>query len=173
MPIFTFGFTNNNLEFSRKLMYLNAKISEEFKELNNGVWVIENGLMNAAPLYLIFENNLFIYTNNENLALNHSLGYGNNSLSKTMSKKAKKSNFLYGSADLNRAIEGLPKSLFNDKENEFIDVLKGKTGQVQLTSSNITDESALFKLAYNHDGENEDSAKYILDLINSLYVNSK
>ena len=173
MPIFTFGFTNNNLEFSRKLMYLNAKISEEFKELNNGVWVIENGMMNAAPLYLIFENNLFIYTNNENLALNHSLGYGNNSLSKTMSKKAKKSNFLYGSADLNRAIEGLPKSLFNDKENEFIDVLKGKTGQVQLTSSNITDESALFKLAYNHDGENEDSAKYILDLINSLYVNSK
>ena len=173
MPIFTFGFTNNNLEFSRKLMHLNAKISEEFKELNNGVWVIENGMMDAAPLYLIFENNLFIYTNNENLALNHSLGYGNNSLSKTMSKKAKKSNFLYGSADLNRAIEGLPKSLFNDKENEFIDVLKGKTGQVQLTSSNITDESALFKLAYNHDGQNEDSAKYILDLINSLYVNSK
>lgn len=173
MPIFTFGFTNNNLDFSRKLMHLNSKMYEEFQELNNGVWVIENGMMNAAPLYLIFENDLFIYTNNENLALNHSLGYGSNSLSKTMSKKAKQSNFLYGSADLNRAIEGLPKSLFNDKENEFIDVLKGKTGQVQLTSSNITNENASFKLAYNHDGENEDSAKYILDLINSLYVNSK
>ena len=173
MPIFTFGFTNDNLDFSRKLMSLNTKIYDEFKKLNNGVWVVENGMMNAAPLYLIFENDLFIYTNNENLALNHSLGYGSNSLSKTLSKKAKKSNFIYGFADLNRAIEGLPKSLFNDKENEFIDVLKGKTGQVQLTSSNITDEKASFKLAYSHDGENEDSAKYILDLINSLYVNSK
>jgi len=135
--------------------------------------VIENGMMNSSPLYLIFENDLFIYTNNENLALNHSLGYGGNSLSKTLAKKAKKSNLLYGAADLNRAIEGLPKSLFNDKENEFIDVLKGKTGQVQLTSSSITNEKTSFKLAYNHDGESEDSAKYILDLINSLYVNFK
>tara|TARA_B110000285_G_scaffold4256_1_gene4526 strand:- start:7307 stop:9202 length:1896 start_codon:yes stop_codon:yes gene_type:complete len=173
MPIFTFGFTNNNLDFSRKLMRLNTKISDDFKELGDGVWVIKNGMMNSSPLYLIFENDLFIYTNNENLALNHSLGYGGNSLSKTLAKKAKKSNFLYGAADLNRAIEGLPKSLFNDKENEFIDVLKGKTGQVQLTSSSITNEKTSFKLAYNHDGESEDSAKYIIDLINSLYVNFK
>lgn len=173
MPIFTFGFTNHNLDFTQKLMRLNSKMSEEIRELENRKWVIENGMLNAAPLYLILENDLFIYTNNEDLALNHSSGYGVNSLGKTLTKNAKKSNFMYGYADLNKAIQGLPKSLFSDKENEFIDVLKGKTGRVQLTSSNITDENTQFKLAYDYEGEKDDSTIYILDLINSLYVNLK
>ena len=118
------------------------------------------------------KNDLFILTNDENLVKNHAEGYGTNALAKKDAKAAKKSGIIYGYADLGLAIESLPRELFSDSENEMIDVVRGKSGKVALTSTNTSDSSTSFNLTYDFDAQG-DSDKYILDLINSMYVISK
>jgi len=174
MPIFTLGFSSKNNAFSdkflRRLMILSRK--EVHKE--GDVWIIDRGAMNSAPLYIILKNNLFMVSNDENLALRHPDGYGKEALlSKELTKKAKKSPFLFGYTDLGKVIEELPSSIFNEKENAIIDALKGKTGQLELTSSDIDESKASFKFSYSYTEQNEAVSKYVLDIINSLYVNSK
>ncbi|MBL1279427.1 MAG: hypothetical protein COA33_004110 [Fluviicola sp.] len=173
MPIFTFGFSTKNNAFSEKILKRIERLSRKEIYAKNGIWVVERGAMNSSDLYYILKNDLFIITNDEDLAMNHSEGYGKESLGKTLSKKAKKSKFLYGYSDLGKAIEELPRDLFSSRDNEILDAIKGKSGQVELSSTGIDTDKASFKMSYTFDGENEDVATYVLDLINSLYVNSK
>jgi len=173
MPIFTLGFSSKNNAFSDKFLRRIMVLSHKEVHKEGDLWIIDRGALNAAPLYFILKNDLFIVSNDENLALNHIDGYGSESLSKDFAKKAKKSKFLYGHADFGKAIDDLPPSIFSKKENEMIDALKGKTGQVELTSSSIDQEKASFQFSYSYNEQNEDVATYVLDIINSLYTHSK
>ena len=75
--------------------------------------------------------------------------------------------------DLGKAIESIPKSLFSDRENELIDITRGKTGSLEFTSSGTSRNKTSFNLTYNFEGEYDSSGTYILDLINSMYVIAK
>lgn len=172
MPIFVLGFSTNRSDLPDKILRRISRITKEC-HFEGDYWVFDDGIMNAVPLYMINKNGIFIFTNDEDLAKNHHDGYGANSLGKTMAKRAKKSGFVYASADLGRAIENLPSDLFNDQENEMLDVLRGKTGKIELTSSETSSTKTTFNLVYNFVGEYDASGTYILDLINSLYVISK
>ena len=172
MPIFVLGFSTNRSDLPDKILRRIARITDKC-HFEQNYWVFDNGVMNAAPLYMINKNGLFIFTNDDDLAINHHDGYGANSLGKKMAKKAKKSGFVYASADLGRAIESLPSDLFNDQQNEMLDVLRGKSGKMELISSKTSSNKTTFSLVYNFIGEYDASGTYILDLINSLYVISK
>ena len=76
-----------------------------------------------------------------------------------------------GHAD--KAIENLPAGLFDDRQNEVLDVIRGKSGHIELTSLGAEETSSQFKLIYNYEGNEEDSGNYILDLINGIYVFTK
>lgn len=172
MPIFTFGFTTKRNDIPERIL---KRISRIYPELQNkgDYWEFENKVLNTAPLFFILQNGLFIVTNNADLARNHAKGYGSQALSKKIAKQAKKSGMLYAHVNTDRAIEDLPARMFNDYENELLDVLRGKSGELVMTSGKTTRTSASYKLAYNFDGQSESSGTYILDLINSLYIISK
>jgi hypothetical protein len=172
MPIFVLGFSTNRSDLPDKILRRIARITDDC-HFEQNYWVFDNGVMNSVPLYMINKNGLFMFTNDEDLAINHHEGYGANSLGKKMAKKAKKSGFVYASADLGRAIENLPPDLFSDQENEMLDVLRGKSGKIELSSSKTSSNKTTFSLVYNFIGEYDESGTYILDLINSLYVISK
>jgi hypothetical protein len=57
----------------------------------------------------------------------------------------------------------------NPRQEELLQSLKGKSGQIELTSSKTTSEQTKFNLHYSFTGE-ETTGKHLLDLINSLYV---
>ena len=80
---------------------------------------------------------------------------------------------MYAKINTARAIQDLPATMFNDYENELLDVLRGKSGDIVMTSSKSTKTSTDFKLSYNFNGAGTDPGTYILDLINSLYIISK
>mgnify|MGYP000385878129 CR=1 FL=1 len=67
-------------------------------------WKFENAILDAAPMYFISRNGLFILTNDEDLAVNHSDGYGSESLSRKECKAAKKSGFMYGHIDIQETL---------------------------------------------------------------------
>ena len=154
MPLFTMGFSTANLEIPEKVLKHFARTQESCHREGN-VWIFENAILNSAPLYIITKNNLFIVTNDSDLARNHSDGYGQNTMAKQLSKRAKKSGFLYGYADLGKAIEKLPRELFNDDENEMLDVIRGKSGKIEFTSSKTSTNHTSFNLEYQFDGEYE------------------
>ena len=172
MPIFTLGFSTDRSDIAEKLLGRVCKIAPNWTSNSNYI-EIENGMLNAAPLYLIVNDGIFIITNDENLAKNHSKGYGSNAIAKTIQKKAVKSGVAYSYIDLGKAIESLPKSLFTESENRLIDVTRGKTGSLEFTSSGTSRNQTSFKLVYNFEGQPNTSGTYILDLINSLYVIAK
>ncbi len=172
MPIFTTGFATDRSDIASKLLSRFCKIAPNWTK-HDAYIEIENGMLNAAPLYLIVNDGIFIITNDEELAINNPKGFGANSLGKATQKKAVKSGVAYSYIDLGKAIESLPKSLFSDRENQLIDVTRGKTGTLEFTSSGTSKNKTTFNLIYNFEGEYDSSGTYVLDLINSLYVIAK
>ena len=172
MPIFTVGFSTDRSDIAQKLLNRVCKVARSWTKNENYI-EIENGMLNAAPLYLIVNDGVFVITNDENLAKNNSKGYGANTISTTIQKKAMKSGVAYSYVDLGKAMESLPKSMFSESENRLIDVTRGKTGSLEFTSSGTTRNKTSFSLVYNFEGEYDSSGTYILDLINSMYVIAK
>ena len=173
LPIFTFGFSSKSIAFTEKIMKLVSKTSNLLIHKKDKVWVIEKGMLNSIPLYILLTEDLFILTNNENLALEHFEGYGVNSLEKSLAKKAKSSSFLFGYADLGKTIDNLPVELFKRRELELLKSMQGRSGQIEFTANEINDNNAAFNLNYQFDGDERDATTYVLELINSLYVNFK
>ena len=80
---------------------------------------------------------------------------------------------MYAKVNTDRAIQDLPARMFSDYENELLDVIRGKSGNLVMSSAKATKRNTDFKLSYQFNGEGTDAGTYILDLINSLYVISK
>jgi len=172
MPIFVFGFSTERHDIPAKILKHLCKVYENYHNMGD-YWVVDNAVLNSAPLYIINKNGLFIYTNDENLAKNHSDGYGSQAISKKNVKNGLKGGAVYAHVDLTEAVKDLPKEIFNSTENEMIDVFRDKSGTIELTSSKTTSTGTSFNLSYKFEGDYENSGTYILDLINSLYVISK
>lgn len=172
MPVFTLGFTTERGDIPEKVLKHLSRLTSRF-ENKGDYWIYEDAILESAPLYMISKNGLFIFTNDEDLATNHANGYGSKSLSKREAKKARKSGFVYGKIDWAGAIDRFPRDFFNDQENAILDAMRGKTGIMELTSSKTTAEKTNFKLVYNFEGTYDNSGKYLLDLLNSIYVISK
>lgn len=172
MPIFTLGFTTERGDIPEKVLKHLSRLTSRFENKGN-YWVYEDAILESAPLYMINKNGLFIFTNDEDLAVNHSNGYGSKALSKKEAKKSKKSGFVYGKVDWAEAIDRFPRDFFSEEQNAILDAMRGKTGVMELTSSKTTAEKTNFKLVYNFEGTYDNSGKYLLDLLNSIYVISK
>ncbi len=172
MPVFTFGFSTKRNDIPERILKRIARVYPELQDKGD-YWVFEDGVLNTAPLFFILQNGLFIVTNDDDLARNHSKGYGSLALNKKTAKAAKKSGMMYAKVNTDRAIQDLPASMFNDYENEILDVIRGKSGDLVMSSSASTKTSTDFQLSYNFNGTDTDAGTYILDLINSLYIISK
>lgn len=172
MPIFVIGFSTDRNDIMDKIMKFNSQFYSETHDMGE-YYMIDNAILNTAPLYIINKNNLFIYTNDENLAKTHSNGYGDASITKKKIKKAMKGGAVYAHVDLSKAVEELPEELFNTQQNQIVNVLRGKSGVFELTSSKTSNTVTSFSMNYKFEGEYTNSGTYLLDLINSLYVISK
>ena len=154
------------------------KILKHFGRLTSKIqnkgnyWVYENAIFDAAPLYMINRNGLFILTNDEDLAVNHADGYGKEKLNRKAGKKAKKSGFMYANINVAQTINRFPMDVLNDRQNEIIQTLKGKSGSLELISSKTSLKKTDFKIEYTFQGE-DSSGKHLLDLINSIYIVTK
>lgn len=172
MPIFTLGFSTNRSDIPEKVLNHLGRMTSRFQKTGD-YWKVDEAIFNSIPLYIINQNDLLIFTNDEDLAKNHADGYGSQSLSGAAAKKAKKSKFMYAYFDWGVALNQVPKEMFNEKQNEILNAMRGKTGVIELSSSKTTKERTSFDLSYTFKGDFENSGKYLLDLINSIYVLSK
>lgn len=172
MPVFTLGFTTDRADIPEKVLNHLSRLTSRFKKKGD-YWIYEDAILEAAPLYMINRNGLFIFTNDGDLAINHVDGYGSEALTRKIGKKCRKSGFMFGHVDWARAIDKFPRDFFDERQNEIIDAMRGKSGIMELTTSETTKEKTIFDLIYHFEGNYENSGKYLLDLINSLYVMSK
>lgn len=172
MPIFTMGFSTNRSDIPEKVLKHFARMTSRFRNMGS-YWVVEDAIFNSVPLYIINKNKLMIFTNDEDLARNHSDGYGSESLKGKKAAAAKKSKFMYAYFDWGLALSKLPRDLFSTKQNEILDAMRGKTGVIELTSSKTTKEKTSFNISYRFEGDYENSGKYLLDMVNTVYVLSK
>jgi hypothetical protein len=171
MPVFTLGFTTSRGDVPEKVLNHLARITSQF-EKHNDYWIYKDAILNSVPLYMINKNGLFIFTNDEDLAINHSDGYGSDAISGKTAKKAKKSGSVYGYLNLEEIIEEIPREMFTDDKFELIESLKGKTGELIATSSKTTPEKTTYNITYEFIGA-ENAGKYLLDLLNTAYIISK
>lgn len=172
MPIFTLGFSTARPDIYDKILDRLSRVGHTFDKKEN-YWVIKNAILESAPLYLINKNGLFIVSNDEDLAMNHSNGYGENAITGKKAKEIKSNGFMYAEVDWAKTIDKLPRDIFSAEQNEIIDAMRGKGGFVKLTSTKTTNKNTKFNLVYTFDGKYDNSSKYILDFVNSIYLISK
>lgn len=172
MPIFTMGFSTNRSDIPDKVLRHFARMTSRFRNMGS-YWVVDDAIFNSVPLYIINKNKLMIFTNDEDLAKNHSDGYGSESLKGKKAAAAKKSKFMYAYFDWGLALSKLPREIFTSKQNEILDAMRGRTGVIELTSSKTTKEKTAFDISYRFEGNYENSGKYLLDMVNTVYVLSK
>ena len=168
MPIFTVGFSIDRSDIPEKVMKHMSRLTSKFKNCGD-YWKFENAILDAAPMYFINRNGLFILTNDEDLAVNHYNGYGSESLTRFDRKAAKKSGVMYGHIDIQETLNRFPVGVLNPRQEEIVQSLKGKSGQFELNSGKTTSEQTKFNLQYTFEGD-ETTGKHLLDLINSIYV---
>ncbi|MBU2019979.1 MAG: hypothetical protein KJ941_10070 [Bacteroidetes bacterium] len=169
MPIFTLGFSTERNDIPEKVLRQIANMTSECKKMGD-YWIFENAIFNSVPLYMINKNNLFIFTNDEDLALNHSDGFGSEKLARKQVKEMKKSGFVYANIDWSKMLKTIPVEILETKQADIISALSGQSGNMILTSSKTSQQKTDFKIDYMFEGDYQNSSKYVLDLINSLYI---
>lgn len=169
MPIFTLGFTTGRPDIPNKILKHMARITSQFKNMGD-YWVYEEAILNSVPLYMINKNGLFIFTNDEDLAKNHSNGYGVDALTGKQAKNAAKSGSIYGYMNLGDMINRLPESILNDHRFNVLASMKGKKGEVEVISSKTTRQKTVYNLTYSFEGAFDNAGKYLLDLVNTAYL---
>lgn len=172
MPLFTFGISTDREDIPEKILKHISGLTSKLK--NHGkYWKFENALLESVPLYFINRNGLFIVTNDENLAINNYDGYADEAISGKPAKKIKKGGFIYAHVDWTKMIDKFPREMFQPKQLEVIDAIRSKTGTMELTSGKVNRTETNFELKYSMNEKSGNSAKHILDIINSVYVLSK
>ncbi len=172
MPVFALGVTTDRSDLAEKVMKRLIGGPSGLIE-HEDYWEVPNAIFEAAPLYFLSKNGLFIVTNDQNLVTENADGYGKNALSKKSAKRAMKSSAVYSYINTGATADNLPKGLFSDQENEVIDVMRGKPGTMEITSSETLETSTNFNITYRYEGDDAQATAYVLDLINSLYVITK
>jgi hypothetical protein len=76
---------------------------------------------------------------------------------------------MYANINVAETINRFPMDVLNDRQNEIIQTLKGKSGSLELISSKTTSKKTDFKFEYIFQGD-DTSGKHLLDLINSIYI---
>lgn len=168
IPIFTLGFSTERNDIPEMVLRQLAKMTSKCKKVKD-YWVFEEAILNSLPIYIINQNDLFILTNDERLIVN-TKGFGKNRLGRKKRKAIKKSGFLYAKSDWNAVMEGIPETMLSDKNREVFKVLKTQGGVMELKSSSTTTRKTDFTLTYTYEGKYENSGKYVLDVVNSLFV---
>lgn len=168
MPVFTLGFSTARADIPEMVLKHMGRLSSRVQRFEN-YWRIDNAILDAAPLYILNTGKLLIFTNDEDLARHHTTGYGAEALGKKQRKTASKSGFMYGSVDITETLDRFPTEVLTPRNAEIISSLKGKSGRLELTSSETTEAHTTFKLSYSYTGA-ESTGKHLLDLVNSLYL---
>ncbi|MEN9968175.1 MAG: hypothetical protein RIR94_347 [Bacteroidota bacterium] len=168
MPIFTLGFSTARADVPELVLKHMSRLSSRVQRFEN-YWRIDNAILDAAPLYILNTGKLLIFTNDEDLAKLHPKGYGKGALGKKQRNAAKQSGFMYGSVDIPKTLDGFPTEVLTPRNAEIVSSLKGKSGQITLTSSETNTEHTTFKISYSFEGT-ESTGKHLLDLVNSLYL---
>jgi hypothetical protein len=182
IPVFTFGLSTKRPDIPAKILSYLTKINSgrkygqiSYVENKNGsnYYVMDKAILNSAPLYMINKNGLFILTNDEDLAKNHTNGYDEEALSSKELKKAEKGGLLYAKMDLNSTVNQFPRDVFSARENETIDALRGKTGKMEITTTKTTKNQTNLNLVYDFNADSNGPGTHILDLINAIFVLTK
>uniref|UniRef100_UPI00404A8978 hypothetical protein n=1 Tax=Fluviicola sp. TaxID=1917219 RepID=UPI00404A8978 len=80
---------------------------------------------------------------------------------------------MFGYVNMEAIINNLPREMFTDKRFELLESMKGKQGEMVLTSSKTSAEKTVYHLNYTFNNSFENGGKYLLDLINSAYILSR
>ena len=172
MPLFTFGISTDRSDIPDHILKHISRLTSQCKNYGN-YWKFDNAILESIPLYMINKNGLFIFTNDEDLALNHSDGYGSKAISGKAAREMKHGGFMFAHIDWSKTIERLPREMFTTQQNEILDAMREKTGIMELHSSNTGLQKTSFEIVYNFSDKNGNPGKYILDLVNSIYVLTK
>ncbi len=172
MPIFTMGFTTDRPDIAEKILKRLSRVTTQIEERKD-YWIFHDAVLEAAPIYFINRNGLFIISNDEDLAVNNANGYGANAITGKKAKEIKSNGFMYAEVDWGKTIDKLPRDLFSGEQNEIVDAMRGKGGKLKLVSSKTSKQNTKFNATYLFDGSYENSSRYILDFVNSIYLLSK
>jgi len=175
IPIFTLGFSTERPDIIIKILSRISRATNQI-EKKESYWIIRDAIASSMPLYLILQNGLFMFSNDEDLVVHHLKGYGSNAVSGKKAKQIQKNGLMYAELNSQQMVDMIvdPHSSHDSlKHQQILSSLQNNTGKLQITSSKTTDKKTNFHALYSFDGTYTSSSRYILDFVNNLYILSK
>lgn len=170
IPNVTIGFKTLKPDFLARMAKLLAKTRPDV--INHGSYYeIKDAILHMIPCYFAIVDDVVLFSVDENLFLTHLNGYAKSE--RINIKKAKKSKFTYMYLDVDKALNNLPKEALSERQNDILRSIVNKSGVVELKSLGSKKNKTKFELNYSFDGEETNTGKHLLDLINSLYLFTK
>lgn len=169
MPLFTFGISTKRNDIPEKILRHLSRRYPTCQKIGDA-WKFEEALLGSIPLYVINVNKLVVFTNDEDLALNHAYGYKKEKLGLWDYWKAKSSGFVYGKIDWTKTLEELPESLFSPEQSELLSSLVTKSGKTVIRSSKTKKDGVDYSIRYQFADRQKDPGAHVLDLVNSLFL---
>ena len=171
MPIFTLGFTTARPDIPELILEHLSQVTSKFEKKEH-YWIYKEAIFDAAPLYMINTEGLFIVTNDASLAELNYDGYGKKAISSKSLKSIKESGSMSGYADLKAVANQFPVDFLSPEQQPLMESLKGKSGTMSLRSGKTTINKTAITLSYSFEGQ-DDAGKHLLDMLNTLYLLTK
>lgn len=168
IPNVTFGIKTNKQDFLNRIARIFAKVEKSIVAKEGGYYEVPEALLNTIPVYFAIVNDIIVISVDENLFTTHLLGYAKSE--RVKNSKAQKSKFTYVKADLDQALAKLPKEVLSESQVQVVNALSNKSGNIELKTIKSNAKSTNFKLNYTLNENIENNGKYLLDLVNSLYI---
>ena len=171
IPVFTIGFASERTDLCEIVLSDLARITSRI-EKKDGFWVINDAILDAAPLYIVCEKNVLLLSNDKYLIDNHLHGYGKESITKKSVKRIKKSGVLYANLDLDQSLNQFPQSFLDPRQKKVLNNLKNSSGRIELSSKLSEMNKTDYALLYNFESDSSKATQF-LDMVNAFFILSK
>jgi hypothetical protein len=170
VPNVTVGLKTNKPDFLKRIARLLSKTQPDIIQ-HEGYYEIQNAVLNTIPAYFAIVGDLVLLSVDENLFTTHANGYAKSEQIKA--SKLKKSKLMYINLDLDNALKKLPREVLSERQNEILGSLVDKTGVLEFKTIKTSKKEATFQINYSLNENIENNGKYLLDLVNSLFMLTK
>lgn len=171
VPTLSVGMICKKNEIAKKFLNRMVKLIPDF-ELMNNVYVWKNKILNSLPLY-IYPSTDAILVSNDKEFIDKLISKGEkNAFNRKKYKDLLANKFLYLNLDFNETLDFFPLNFLPSVKNDFINPLKGNSGNLIVKTINSDELSTELQLNYTYPN-NQNNYTHFLDLVNAFYIISK
>lgn len=171
VPTFTIGMRGKKNKFTEKLLNKLVRLIPDLIKKDE-VYIWKNKILNSLPLYIVPSKDAIFLSNDQEFLKVNNKGFKESRIKISKNDRITYNKLLYLKLDLNQTLDFFPLNILPSLSNEYIQPLKGKSGNMTMETISSNSDATELKICYSYTA-NDDNYSHFLNLVNALYIISK